>query len=99
MRPGELRAQPGAPQAIDRLAIEAVSAYPVAQQGPGPRLDAERDVSTAALRHLSQPLERIACEPGVSGARGRLDQFGQRPGRYVVVEGVRRGLPGRFSGF
>jgi hypothetical protein len=84
---------------IDRYAIEAVSVCPVAQHGPRPRLDAERDVSTAAPRHLSQPLERIAREPGVPGARGRLDQLGQGPGRHVVVEGVRRGLPGRFRRF
>ena len=51
----------------------------------------------AALGRLREPLQRIARELGVSHAHGRLDQLGQRPHRHPVVEGVRRGLPGRTT--
>src|SRR5437868_1367415 len=83
-----------APEPLDGLAVQLVGGGPVAQQRPAARLDAERELGAAGLRRLRQPLERIAGELGVPQAGGCLDQFGQHPRGYPVVEGVVRGLPG-----
>ena len=79
VRAGELRTEPGAPQPLDRLAIQLVGGRPVAQQRPAARLDAERELGAAGLCRLGQPLERVTGELGLPSAHGRLDQLGQHP--------------------
>src|SRR6266516_2627905 len=49
VRAGEFRTEPGAPQPLDRLAIQLVSGRPVAQQRAAARFDAERELGTAGL--------------------------------------------------
>ena len=48
------------------------------------------EVGAAGLRRLRQPLQRVACELGVSGAHGGLDQLGQRPHGDQGIDGVSR---------
>jgi hypothetical protein len=95
MGAGELRTQPGTAQPLDRLAVQRVGGGAVAYQRPGARLDAKREVGAGRLGRLPKSLQRIACELCVSGARGCLDELGQRPGGDPRLEGVRGGLSGR----
>jgi len=98
MRARELRTQPGTAQPLDRFAIQVVGGGAIAQQRPGARLDAERDVRAAGLGRLGQPLERLTCEFGVSCARGCLDELWQRPSGHKDLAGARRSLPGGRHG-
>ena len=58
---GELRTQPGAPEAIDRFAVQALGGLALRQQRARPRLDAERPVGVAVLGVLAQPREAAAA--------------------------------------
>jgi hypothetical protein len=87
VRAGELWTEAGAPQPLDRLAIQIVSGRPLAQQRLAARFDAERELGAAGLCRLGQSLERVTGEHGLSSARDRLDQLGQRP-HGPPVEGV-----------
>ena len=76
VRASQFRTEPGASQPVDRLAVQAIGVSAVAKQRPGACLDAEREIGTRGLRRLRQSRERIACEPGISCARGRLHELG-----------------------
>src|ERR687889_324174 len=89
LRPSQLRTQLGAAQPIDGFAIQAVGGGAVAQQRPGACFDAEGEIVAAGLGRLREPLEGVAGELGVSSARGRLDELGQRPNGYKDLEGAR----------
>ena len=71
VRAGDLRAEPGAPEPLDGLAVQLVGGGPVAQQRPAARLDAERELGAAGLRRLRQPLKRIAGLKGWAKADRR----------------------------
>ena len=80
VRAGQLRAQPGPAEPVDRLAVQVARRLRRRSAAPGsaPRCPAPKSVPPG-LRRLRQPLERVGGELGVPAARGRLDQLGQRP--------------------
>jgi hypothetical protein len=95
VRAGKLRAQPGAAQPLDRLAVEGVGRRTDAEQRAAACLEAESHVGTGWPGRFRQPFERVARTLRHTRARGRLDQFGQRPHRDERFEAVRGGVPGR----
>jgi len=78
-----------------RLTIEVIGGAIVVQQRPAAGLEAERDVRAEGLGRLGEPFERAAGEFGVSRARGRLDELGQRPHGRPREDGVHGGVPRR----
>jgi hypothetical protein len=90
---GQVRAHAGLAEPAERLPVQAVGGFAVAQQRPAPRLDpSPQSVRPAWSSQTTGRGHR--GQPGVPGAGGGLDQLGQRPHRkmYQPVPG---GLPGR----
>ena len=81
LRSGELSADPGAGEPLDRLAVERLRGVAIAQEGPRARLDAERPVRAAGSCRLREPLERLGRELGRATVCGRLDELDQAPSR------------------
>src|SRR5205814_1180132 len=77
----ELGTEPGAPQAIDRLAVQALGRLTLAQQRARPRVEAQRPVGVARTRVLAQSLQTTRRELGVLRPAGGLDQLAERPHR------------------
>jgi hypothetical protein len=75
MTTGELDADAGAGEALDRLAIERLGGFPVAQQRPRARLDAERPVGATGRGCLRKLAEGIQSRLRLPAPDGRLDQL------------------------
>ena len=91
----ELGTEPGAPQAIDRLAVQALGRLTLAQQRARPRVEAQRPVGVARTRVLAQSLQTTRRELGVLRPAGGLDQLAERPHRDEQLRCVVARLDGR----
>src|ERR1700742_1541897 len=99
MTAGDLAADAGPCEPLDRLAIERLGGFPVAQQRPRAGLDAERPVGAAGPGRLRKLAEGIASTLRVPAPDGLLDQLDRRiiaPPRGVSVLA---GLPCRGERF
>ena len=96
VRAGELHADAGAAEPVDRLAVEALGGLALAEQRPRAGLDPERPVGAAGAASISESRRSAsAARSGVPAAGGRLDQLDQRPGRRAELRRVLGGLLGR----
>jgi hypothetical protein len=76
---GEVHPNAGAGEAFDRLAIERLGRFAVAEQRPRAGLDAERPIGATGRGCVRKPAEGIGGEPGLAAPDGRLDQLDQSP--------------------
>jgi hypothetical protein len=66
MRANQGGAHAGATEPLDRLAVAAFGGLAVSEQRSGPRLDAERQLSSGRLRSLAELRQRVARELGLA---------------------------------
>src|SRR6476469_1874088 len=88
MTSGELDADAGAGEPLDRLAVERLGGFPVAQQRPRAGLDAERPVGATGpgcLRKLAEGIDRELRLPASDGRLDQLDRSIVAPPRGVSV--------------
>jgi hypothetical protein len=79
MRAGELSADPGSIQLLDRLAIRGFGIIAFAEKRPTARLDAKREAAASGLRGRRELVQRVPRNRRVTDARGSLNQLEQRP--------------------
>ena len=91
---GQIRAELGPAEPVNRLLIETFGRFALAEQRPAARLDAEGEIVAAGLRRLVKPPERGGRHVGVPGAGGGLDQLGHHQDGDEHL-GVPGGLFGR----
>ncbi len=74
MGTGELQADAGAAESVDRLAIETIGGFALAEQGADTGFDPQRPVAGCHPRPLGQPFE---CGPEGRDVAGPGRRFGQ----------------------
>ncbi len=79
LRAGELDADPGATEPLDRLTVQRLRSGVVAQQCTPARLDPERPVRAAGARHLRELFQGGLRRTGLGAAHPGLHQLGERP--------------------
>ena len=98
-RAGELDADPRALEPLDRLAVEGVGVFALAQQRPGACQDAERPIRTRGACPLFQPGQRGGGDLRLAATSRRLDELGQRRAgvpEVAVVAAALGGVDGRL---
>jgi hypothetical protein len=79
---------------VDSLTVELVGDSALTEQRARARLEPERQVGAGRLRSLGQQLERGRRSLAPTGARGCLDQLGQRADRNrQLVPRIKEWLP------
>src|SRR5207302_1338578 len=76
---GELDADAGVAEPVDRLPIQALGGLAVAQQRSRAGLDAERPVGAAGAGAVRESLEGAGCALGYPAPGRCLDQLDRRP--------------------
>jgi hypothetical protein len=84
VRPTEVDAHTRSIEALDGLLVTLLSDLSVAQQRMRARLDPERPLAAAGLRHLHEPAMSVDCYLALAASQGCLDKLGQRQVRHVV---------------
>ena len=96
VRPGQLGADPGPAQPLDRLPVEAVGGRAVAEQSADAGLDAQHPRGRGHPGALGQPVQRRLNLRHLTGPGGRLGQFGHdQVAEYhiVALEDLPGGIP------
>jgi hypothetical protein len=96
--PGQLGAQRCTPEALDRLAIEAVRRLVLAQQRASARLQAEAPVGGDDLVSLGDSRQGALCEVDLAAAGGGFDKLAQSPAGNDELGGVFGRRLGRPNG-
>ena len=82
---GELHANSGASEPLDRLPVQAIGGLVLAEQRARAGLNTERPVRAAGRRPLRKPAERNVPDLSLSAPSRRLDQLNQPPLRDHVA--------------
>src|SRR4029078_11604190 len=77
--PGDLYANAGAAQPMERFLVEALGVLAVAEQRARPGLDPERPIGAAVLRGEGELLECAFWDLVLSGSSGGLNELGDCP--------------------
>src|SRR5207237_7208387 len=85
MGTGELDADAGAAEPVDRLPIEALGGLAVAQQRSRAGLDPQRPVGAAGASRLREPLEGVSRARSLPAPGGGLDELDQPPGERQLL--------------
>jgi hypothetical protein len=81
VRAGEFCPNAGVAKPLDRLAVEGLGGFALAQQCTRTRLDTQRPIGAGRARAFGQPAKCLGGDVALSAARGRLDELNRRPGR------------------
>src|ERR1700691_5707624 len=99
VRAGQLSADPGPAQPLDRLPVGAVGGLTVAEQSPDPGLNAQYPLGRGHPGAFRQPVQRRPDARDVTGAGRRLGQLNHDPGaepQLVALEYLPGGVPRGF---
>jgi hypothetical protein len=86
VRASEFGAEPCAPEALDRVAVERVCVASVRYERASACLGAEDPVGATHVRHLREPSERVGGRLGPAAARRCLNEFAERPAGHVLTD-------------
>src|ERR1700729_4206761 len=99
MRPSVLPAYARAPEPLDRIPVQMLRLFMLAQQCPTPRLESQAPVGPPGTRHVRKLGDPVAGDIRLPSTDGCLDQLGQRPAdRLVEPPGGLHQLLGRGEG-
>lgn len=82
---GEVDGDPGPGEALDRLSVERVGGFAIAQGRTGAGLDSERPLRPGGACSFLQSPQGCRADVRSIAARSRLDQLGQAPAKETQV--------------